>query len=180
MDICPSVTLRGKFATSPLKMQSKLAAQWVSALALLKALGNQIWGPTHPSAHTPGGEAPLVRSLGTLIPAFGVEWRQVVSLIKQPRCSPGHICIITAAFPHKMSSWHSPPLVPELQLHSRTCSLHMQTHQTYKPILLSLLSSLNFPKQRQFLPPQRNYSSSCNTIRQETRSAAASTCIALC
>lgn len=46
---------------------------------------------------------------------------------------------------------------------------------TNRPSLLSFLSSLNSPKQGHILPAQKTFSSFCNAIRQETRSAAAAT-----
>lgn len=176
-------------------MQSQLAAPlrgWqVSALAFLKALGNQIEGPTHTTnararAHThthipkprssscPDTPCLGFRIRGTENPSEGEPgWGRTSQVLPRPP-----LLLFQSLSPHMVSPRRSPPPVLELQLRTRFRAPQVQalppksTDQLSPP---SPVPSLNSPKKGHFLPAQKTFSSFCNAIRHETQSAATAT-----
>lgn len=87
---------------------------------------------------------------------------QAESWVGHARFSPRRGSYYSRRFhPHTVSPWHSPPLVPELQLHTRSRSLQMQTspiptpdQQTKSPLLPQLFK---LPKARAYPTSAENF-----------------------
>lgn len=186
----PGVTLRVKFASSPPETQSEQATPFrgwrVPALAFLKAVGNRTGEATHAhctrariQAHTKpssssGPDTPCLRSG---IPETESKLRRAGWGV--PRSLPAAAPVTAVLFPTLAVTPHSPPSVPgSKSAHDRalrSSSHHHPPKSTDQLSRPSPVPSVHSPKQRHFLPGPKTFSSLRSAMRQETRSAAATT-----
>lgn len=190
----PGVTLSAKFASSPPEMQSEQATLFrgwrVSALAVLKAVGNHLREATHAHhtgararAHTKPSSSSCPDSWCLKSRIRGREDARRGEPSGEPPLSPGHRSCYSRHFPALAVTPAFPPWVPgsnsaqyralsRFKFPSPTPLLPKSTDQLSPA---SPIPCLHSPKQRHFLPGLKTFSSLGNAIRQETRSAATST-----